>query len=480
MSDPPENQGKMHDLVQAYARKRQAEADAGTGSIPSEMPASTRARLQDAVRQQFTKTAAPKPDSESPGSLLSRWLPYLPRLAFALGLLMMLALAARLLVRNETPRETAQLAKQAVPAPSSSGQGSAQRPFSSTSSEQVPAEPYALQPAEPRPTAPAPVPPATTPAPAQAPQASLADARPLPRRLAPSDVRLQVENEAAVPARRDEATRTESRLRENPAVLTFNAPASSATQKKTASASPLEEQLATANLKAADGSAPTPRGAATPAAPAAKLEITTQLAAAAEANRRAPANRVVLANFELIQAGTQLRFIDSDDGSVYEGQFATSREKRSNLADKDSETVRAQLETTRLPVNGQDSVGATKLKSLDAQVPRAWPFRVSGTNRSLQERVELEGVLLSAGPSNASSPTGLLRFSQNLSTSSLAVARFYRTQPTQFSAPSASPRNETDALSALPTNLVSIQRIQGTLRVGSTNLTQIDAYRVGR
>jgi len=494
MSDPPENQGKMHDLVQAYARKRQAEA--GTGSIPSEMPASTRARLQDAVRQQFTKTAAPKPDPESAGSLLSRWLPYLPRLAFALGLLLMLALAARLLVRNETPRETARLAKQAVPTRSSleqapstssgqaastgSGQGSAQRPFSSTSPAPT-ADPYALQPGAPRPTAPtAPVPPATIPAPAQAPQASLADAQPLPQRPAPSDVRLQVKNEAAVPARRDEATRTESRLRENPAVLTFNAPASSATQKKTASASPLEEQLATANLKAADGSAPTPRGAATPAAPAAKLEITTQLAAAAEANRRAPANRVVLANFELIQAGTQLRFIDSDDGSVYEGQFATSREKRSNLADKDSETVRAQLETTRLPVNGQDSVGATKLKSLDAQVPRGWPFRVSGTNRSLQERVELEGVLLSAGPSNASSPTGLLRFSQNLSTSSLAVARFYRTQPTQFSAPSASPRNETDALSALPTNLVSIQRIQGTLRVGSTNLTQIDAYRVGR
>src|SRR5262249_44967779 len=121
-----------------------------------------------------------------------------------------------------------------------------------------------------------------------------------------------------------------------------------------------------------------------------------------------------------------------------------------------------------------------KLEPLNGQVPQAWPFRVSGTNRSLQERVELEGVLLSAGPSNASSPTRFLRISQDASTSSLPAARFYRTQPAPSSTPSASSWNETDALSALPTNLVSIQRIQGTLRVGSTNLTQIDAYRVGR
>lgn len=497
MSDHPENQGKMHDLVQAYARKRRADAEAAG---PSEMPPATRERLQDAVRQQFAKSPAPEPTSESAGGWLSRWLPYLPRLAFGLGLLVVLAVAARLLIRNESPRgtETVQLAKQTAPSPASA---TAPTPAAEPLAHNRPPD-YTPPPPL---TMPAPIPPAT--APGLAPPGPVSDTTPVPKPSRPAlpDVQVQPETAAAASAVRDESTRAQSRLREkNPNALTLNGPtvSPSPNQRPAFAPAPLTEQLATDSLKPAESLtlAPAARGTPAPAfaeatagrpdAPLARKDRAPLPAATAvdgEAKAKAAPGRVVLANFELIQAGAQLRFIDTDDGSIYEGQLSKSLDQRSNfIAGNESEVVRSKLEAekaTKLAVTPQKNTRPALDRTTVETQPRAWAFRATGTNRTLQERVELDGVLLNAPTSTVSAPVPLVRFSQNavLSTASTgtSAARFYRTQPAARSI-SAPQWVETDPSAAPPTNLAAIQRIQGTLRVGSTNLMQIDAYRVGR
>ena len=145
----------------------------------------------------------------------------------------------------------------------------------------------------------------------------------------------------------------------------------------------------------------------------------------------------VLQNFELQQAGNEVRVVDAD-GSVYSGVVTTQ------ATDAPVEQQKRVAEESRadaaLGVRQQTTADRAKLS-----------FRASGTNRTLNQVVVLDGV----------------------------VANF--TDVDEQPAPSrrAEPATRARSLTvAQPTN--QVLRLRGQLRIGKTNEVTIDALRVTR
>jgi len=149
----------------------------------------------------------------------------------------------------------------------------------------------------------------------------------------------------------------------------------------------------------------------------------------------------VLAEFEFEQTGNRVRVVDAD-GSVYDGQIVENLVK----SDQDSKQVtrRGAAQTLKLKIASPRQNASAE--GAPAESP-AWNFRASGTNRTLQQAVTINGVLFAA--------------TTNLSGQAIQTARG-ALQTTQQSANSAPP---------------FVQRIQGRVQVGSGAETPLDAVR---
>ena len=163
---------------------------------------------------------------------------------------------------------------------------------------------------------------------------------------------------------------------------------------------------------------------------------------AAPTAQTAGAAAPVLAEFDFEQTGNRVRVVDAD-GSVYDGQIEDAAKADDNSKER---ARRDAAQTVELRKAG------TKRTALADGAPAdspAWNFRDSGTNRTLQQAVTINGVFYAN--------------STNLGGQAVQSARG-ALQTTQ------QPANA---------NLPSLQRIQGRVQVGTGAETQLDAVRRG-
>jgi hypothetical protein len=175
----------------------------------------------------------------------------------------------------------------------------------------------------------------------------------------------------------------------------------------------------------------------------------------------------VLATFEIEQAGQRLRVVDAD-GSVYDGELLGNV-----VAGAGARPVTVLRET----VEKNQKLGDTVAPAAEtAAAPAPWNFRVSGTNRTLQQPVVLEGVLLSTAQESdmavrkdAQQPAPVTSAGNAPQSRSRAMAA-----PAQYPALN---QNQAVPTTSLATSLLPAQRIQGKVRIG-TSEQSLDAVRV--
>lgn len=151
----------------------------------------------------------------------------------------------------------------------------------------------------------------------------------------------------------------------------------------------------------------------------------------------------VLAEFDFEQTGNRVRVVDAD-GSVYDGQIIEDAVK----AD-DNSKERARRDAAKTVELRKAATKQTATDEGAAADSSGWNFRASGTNRTLQQPVTINGVLFAT--------------STNLGGQTVDSAR--RIQQT-----TRQPANA---------NLPPVQRIQGRVQVGTGAETQLDAVRRG-
>jgi len=189
----------------------------------------------------------------------------------------------------------------------------------------------------------------------------------------------------------------------------------------------------------------------------------------------------VLNSFQMDLNGDRIRLTDAD-GSVYEGQLAARNEEWARKAGE-VKVVREAVKRLEDDEKKQESLESlSAVTGYDANMGPA-PFRVSGTNRSLNQLVVIEAVL--------SAPAQ----DRHDAASREAAARLHTRDPaaaTVAPAPTATPAPTISA----PTSAVAAQkppaaptaarqsvitpttRIQGKARIGGTNEISINAIRV--
>ena len=151
----------------------------------------------------------------------------------------------------------------------------------------------------------------------------------------------------------------------------------------------------------------------------------------------------VLAEFDFEQTGNRVRVVDAD-GSVYDGLIIEDLVK----ADQDSKEAARRDAAQTLKLKNASPRQNASAEGVPGESP-AWNFRASGTNRTLQQAVTINGVLFATAT--------------NLGGQTVQTARG-ALQTTQ------QPANG---------NLPSVQRIQGRVQVGAGAETQLDAVRRG-
>jgi hypothetical protein len=151
----------------------------------------------------------------------------------------------------------------------------------------------------------------------------------------------------------------------------------------------------------------------------------------------------VLAEFDFEQTGNRVRVVDAD-GSVYDGLIVDEVVK----ADQDSKQAARRDAAQTLKLRNASPRQNALVEGTPADSP-ALNFRASGTNRTLQQAVTINGFLFATAT--------------NLGGQANQNARG-ALQTTQ------QPANA---------NLPSVQRIQGRVQVGSGAETQLDAVRRG-
>jgi hypothetical protein len=149
----------------------------------------------------------------------------------------------------------------------------------------------------------------------------------------------------------------------------------------------------------------------------------------------------VLAEFDFEQTGNRVRVVDAD-GSVYDGLIEDAVKAGDNSKERARRDA-AQTVEVRKAVTKQTVLA----ESAPADAP-AWNFRASGTNRTLQQAVTINGVFY-ANSTNLGGPAAQTRGA-------------LQTTPQQANA-----------------TLPPAQRIQGRVQVGAGAETQLDAVRRG-
>ena len=150
----------------------------------------------------------------------------------------------------------------------------------------------------------------------------------------------------------------------------------------------------------------------------------------------------VLAEFDFEQTGNRVRVVDAD-GSVYDGLIEDTAKADDNVKERARRDAAQTVELRK---------AATKQAALAESAPAdasAWNFRATGTNRTLQQAVTINGVFY-ANSTNLGGQT------DQTTRGALQTTR--------------QPANAT---------LPSVQRIQGRVQVGSGAETQLDAVRRG-
>jgi hypothetical protein len=186
----------------------------------------------------------------------------------------------------------------------------------------------------------------------------------------------------------------------------------------------------------------------------------------------------VLREFELQQEDESVRLVDSD-GSVYQGlcvdrKNSTTRDWAKSQPDgpvtlqtRPSPRAERTLPQETFPTLGD---GRGVMDSFDESGFRNVSFRVIGTNQTLGQRVVVEGTLLMATGDGPALPAAVPAASS---------------PPRPVSAdPLAFGNRRVDALNASGSvsraNGLSVPRVAGRLRIGTTNEYQLDAVRVGK
>ncbi len=192
-----------------------------------------------------------------------------------------------------------------------------------------------------------------------------------------------------------------------------------------------------------------------------------KLNAPAKQNPEDPEGAVasVLSQFSLEQQGDRIRIIDAD-GSVYEGQAVTaSNGRRAGNVDKASRSKIAAAEDRPAPAG---------------PVQNNLSFRVSGTSRSLNQPVVINGTLVSDSSVAANS------LADNSSAEVLARSA---TEPAPATPrpvrPSVSEKSKAEVLgrknradAPITSPVLPTMRIQGKVRVGDSTEIEINAVRV--
>ncbi|HXI51140.1 MAG TPA: hypothetical protein VNH84_06535 [Candidatus Saccharimonadales bacterium] len=474
-NDPDNPNTPMQDLLKAYAQQRRQEA----GDQHDLHPA-TRRMLQDEVRRTHPPAVAPEPRSP-----LRRWLSRWPALAIGFGCCMLLGLSVWLLETQHNPKPV-YVAKQtlaqpaAATAPAADAAPAANVALDDRRDQKLPLAAPAPAPAptprvqtealslaksetlravekpagQPVPA----VPPAPPSAPADGVRLSFAEAKKDQPQPAADAAAARTRGVPAVPAA---VTTAPAVAQKTEPLLTLNAPRPAEnTELRNAVAGAENRRGRYMFLNQVQAAPPAP-----PNAPTAKAVPFLQQAT------RAAQNNAVLARFELEQKGSQVRVIDAD-GSVYDGYFYGDTSQSADAATATAAGL-ADREKQAPKEKRLENVAAASQRANQANstnVVNVFNIRVIGTNRTLQEPVELDAILV---------PQSALPASFNAATSQNA-------RQFQWSArrpiTRADPQNANVQLplqnqAALPTNLSAIQRIQGTLRVGTANQLSVDALR---
>jgi hypothetical protein len=426
MATEPER--PMEKLLRAAATTRR---DAAGG--PFELPPADRRLLQGEVARQFAK---PLREPRALSSLLAQlW----PRFAWGVGILAVLGVAAWLVLPGTPGEKSQSLLAKSQPAPADmpakslmlptpappavipppSGAASPARSAAAAYANKVPAEPRT-----------------SAPQPSAEPRQFAKDSL----REAAASLSADKVLPAAAPqgADRKEAAKKELAASDRSAALALAGAVNGADQRQlafAAGAAPLATEplappapapvavpastykspteVASANRRqgaaaAMSGVAKSSGASLPPAKGRATSQRFAQVALPAKekfsrADRATPAHRV-LGSFQMEQSGSKLRLVDAD-GSVYSGYVTMADNPRRARAIQ-SEAA-ASSPATRAPTEERP---ADRLDS-DQAVPQTYYFRVTGTNRSLRQKVVFTGNLL---PASRAASTPLLITNLNL------------------------------------------------------------------
>ncbi len=162
-----------------------------------------------------------------------------------------------------------------------------------------------------------------------------------------------------------------------------------------------------------------------------------------------PGIRPMLAAFDFEKAGNQVKIVDSD-GSTYEGQILSSALRPMAGGGRGSSLL---MKTAANSLDFKSDDIANTASNVTASTAPYYYFRASGTNRSLNQRVEINGQLLS---------------------NSLAGAPF-----PGIAQPALVRRSLADSHSAPRESRISTWLIKGQAIIGGTNQVPINAVTTG-
>ncbi|MBI5817384.1 MAG: hypothetical protein HZA88_00190 [Verrucomicrobia bacterium] len=209
-----------------------------------------------------------------------------------------------------------------------------------------------------------------------------------------------------------------------------------------------------------------------------------------------PQPPAVLASFQLEQVGDRVVITDTD-GSIYEGQIQLASASQQQVA-LERRTSRARRAPTRAPAPRQvmTQAGEFVWRERDATVSRRLEsgstgqqlfFTATGTNRSVNQRVVVNGVLSSPADGTLaygavagggrmtfdSIPVGKMASAAAPATSAVSDSNAVTTKGGQLVLPAAT------ATGPVPAMPQASAQIEGTLRVGNAPETELNAVGVG-
>lgn len=206
-----------------------------------------------------------------------------------------------------------------------------------------------------------------------------------------------------------------------------------------------------------------------------RLHFSQNLEPIKAAKVQAPAAPVPLVSFDLEQTGDRVRIYDAD-GSVYDGLITASTDAAVRLRRAPvPEPVKGDREARNLE-EAQKLKKQTELLGQAESTPQT-SFRASGTNRSLNQLVVIQGSLVGGRATNTNPALPALRANE--------IDAYERLAPAQLAAPAASSARSKataqssstfrSAISQGATSPSPITRVLGRAKVGTNNDFEINA-----